>query len=505
MVANELGPLVPLVGLGGGVGKIRAGEGEGDVVCVQGEKMVHVYNTLTASLLHTWYADTGTKVLDVATNNRNSDVVILVNRREIVLADRDKNKMEDCNKIRLEADANEILSVGGTNYVVFCNGAVEDLQFITGRASSEQKEPLGGVLQEGETLLESRVESEASGQISVSHLVRQDHLLTSLTARLVLDINTGAHSLQEVVRREVFSDVRELKCFILGRKWSVILVTSGDSLQVFNTQTGSLEDLAKVPAGSKHLAITDITGSDQIAVMGTLTEGGFLHTFSRAFSCVTASCNMKTTAHTGRGLYHLQDKLLVAVTNRVMTVSPAAASLETLLGRMSQPDQKVAASLSEQVLNMPDMSEHLIIDCLHLLLESEADLDWRLGVLGSLVKRDVTESVMNQLVREKISLEQAVKLLELLELLLKQGDWETEERAVVWINMVVTSHYLQIVLSQNTQLDAVRTSLLETVNRLKAKVKVLTECRAVLHNLLNTKAPPVQISNQIYSIEVLQI
>ena len=142
MVANELGPLVPLVGLGGGVGRIRPGEVEGHVVCVQGDKMVHIYNTLTASLQHTWYADTGSKVQDVATNNKNSDVVILVNGRDIVLADRDKNKMEDCDKIRLEAEANEILSVGGTNYVVFCNGAVEDLQLI--RTSPEQV--LAGVL-----------------------------------------------------------------------------------------------------------------------------------------------------------------------------------------------------------------------------------------------------------------------------------------------------------------------------------------------------------------------
>ena len=502
MVANELGPLVPLVGLGGGVGRIRAGEVEGHVVCVQGEKMVHIYNTVTASLQHTWYADSGSKVQDVATN-KNSDVVILVNRRDIVLADRDKNKMEDCDKIRLEAEANEILSVGGTNYVVFCNGAVEDLQFLSGRTRAEQT--LSGVLQEGEILLESRVKSEASSHISVSHLVRQDHTLTSLTARLVLDITTGAHSLEEVVRRKVFSDIRQLKCFILDSKSSVTMVTSGDTLKVFNTKTGNLEDLANVPAGSKHLAITDIAGSDQIAVMGTLSEGGFLHTFSRAFNCVIASCNMKTTAHTGRGLYHLQDKLLVAVTNRVMTISPAAASLETLLGRMSQPEQAVTASLTEEVLARPDLPESLVIDCLLLLLESQADMDWRLEVLSSLVKRDVTDSIMNQLVREKINLEQAIKLLELLELLLKQGDCETEEKAVEWINMVVTCHYLQIVLSQNTQLDAVRTNLLETVNRVKAKVKVLTECRAVLHNLLNTKAPPVQISNQIYSIEVLQI
>ena len=155
MVANELGPLVPLVGLGGGVGKIRAGEGEGDVVCVQGEKMVHIYNTVTASLQHTWYADTGTYIQDVApTLARGSDVHILVNRREVVLADRDKNKMVECNRVRLGGDAREIFSLDGNNYIVFSNGGVEDLDLILKRPEAGKT---GGILGERETIRESQL------------------------------------------------------------------------------------------------------------------------------------------------------------------------------------------------------------------------------------------------------------------------------------------------------------------------------------------------------------
>jgi len=472
------------------------------VVCVQGEKMVHVYNTRTGSLQHTWYGHTGTNIQDVATAvSSDSDVVILVNRRDVILADRDKNKMEDCQRIRLEEDANEILSLGGTNYIVFCNGGVEDLQFIMKRGEVGLTR---GMLGEGETLLESQLRCEASGQITVSHLVSQNNVLHSVTGRLVLDLTKGKHTVEEVTNKEVASDIRELKCFILDSKSNVIMVTSGDTLKVFNTATSSLEELAKVPAGSKHLAIADI-GADQVAVMGTLSEGGFLHTFSRAFNCVIASCNMKTTGHSGRGLYFIQDRLLVTVTNRVISTSLVDNSLDTLMGRMADSGLQVKASLSDSFLNMSDMPEHLIVDCVLLLLQSKAALDWRLKVLGSLVRKDISESVMSQQLRERINLEQATQLLELLELVLKQEDSETEEKAMEWVNIVVTCHYLQIVLSPDPQLNSVRTNLLDTVARIKARLKVLSECRATLHNLLNTKAPPVQNSNQIYSIEVLQI
>ena len=500
MVANDLGPLVPLPGLEG-VRKMKEGREDGHVVCVQGERMVHLYNTRTASLQHTWYANTGTSIQDVvaATNN---DVVILVNRKEIVLADRDKNKMEDCDRIRLEEEANEILSVSGANYIVYSSGAVEDLQFVIKRSEGGQIAP--GILEAGEVIIESQLRCEVSGQISVSHLVTRNKGLTSVTGRLVLDITSGAHTVEEVVRRDVASDIKQLKCYIMDRRFNVIMVTSGDTLKVYNTAKGSLEDLANVPAGSKHLAITDI-GDDQIAVMGTLAEGGYLHTFSRAFNCVIASCNMKTTGHKGRGLYYLQGRLLITVTNRVVTTGLTDHSLDTLMGRMAASGSQMEASLSEEVLNMPDMPEHLITDCLLLLLDSEAGQDFRLAALGSLVKRDISDSVMSQQIRERISMDQAIKLLELLELLLRQEDCETEEKALEWVNMVVTCHYLQMVVCPAGRLDSVRTNLRHTVGRIKERVKVLAECRATLHNLLHTKAPPVQISNQIYSIEILQI
>ena len=141
-------PLVSLPGLGGGVRRLKVGIGQDNMLCVQGE-MVHVYSTGLGSLQHTWCADTGISIQDVApTLARGSDVHILVNRREVVLADRDKNKMVECN--RLEGDAREIFSLDGNNYIVFSNGGVEDLDLILKRPEAGKT---GGILGERESQL----------------------------------------------------------------------------------------------------------------------------------------------------------------------------------------------------------------------------------------------------------------------------------------------------------------------------------------------------------------
>ena len=48
--------------------------------------MVHIYNRATNSLQHTWYANTGTIVQDLTIADNKRGVVILVNKRDIVLA-----------------------------------------------------------------------------------------------------------------------------------------------------------------------------------------------------------------------------------------------------------------------------------------------------------------------------------------------------------------------------------------------------------------------------------
>ena len=62
-----------------------------------------------------------------------------------------------------------------------------------------------------------------------------------------------------------------------------------------------------------------------------------------------------------------------------------------------------------------------------------------------------------------------------------------------------------MVMSGDPELDLMRTRLQKTVSNIQEKLKIMTDCRITVNNLLQTKVPPMKISNQIYSIEIIQI
>ena len=97
------------------------------------------------------------------------------------------------------------------------------------------------------------------------------------------------------------------------------------------------------------------------------------------------------------------------------------------------------------------------------------------------------------------------RLLTLLEKLLTADDCGTEEKVLEWVNILVTGHYLQITMCKVQEMDVLRTRLQETVARIQERIKTMTDCQVMIKNLLSSKVPPVIISNQIYSIEIIQI
>lgn len=74
-----------------------------------------------------------------------------------------------------------------------------------------------------------------------------------------------------------------------------------------------------------------------------------------------------------------------------------------------------------------------------------------------------------------------------------------------WVNILVTGHYLQMVMCKDQEMADVRSRLQATVGEIQERVKTMADCQVMIKNLLNTKVPPVKISNQIYSIEIIQI
>ena len=78
-------------------------------------------------------------------------------------------------------------------------------------------------------------------------------------------------------------------------------------------------------------------------------------------------------------------------------------------------------------------------------------------------------------------------LLNLLEKLLSLDDSDIEEKTVEWVNILITGHYLQMVMSKDEELDLTRTRLQETVSKIMEKLKIMTDCRVTIKNFMNTK------------------
>ena len=193
------------------------------------------------------------------------------------------------------------------------------------------------------------------------------------------------------------------------------------------------------------------------------------------------------------------------------------------------------------MLGAEDMSEDVILDCVVSLLdteaedEDEAEEERQLGLVRSLVGRDISQPIMGQLMTDKLNTGQVIRsafyyyynitfnvlilfvfsiyilqsyffrLLGILEKLLNSDEGDLEEKVIDWVNLLVTGHYLQMVMCKDQELDLMRSRLHKTVSNIQEKLKTLSECKVVAKNLLSTKVPPVKMSNQIYSIEIIQI
>jgi len=501
---SDLGPLVPMAGLGGGVTRVTPGNKPCHVLAVQSGKMVHVYNVDNNTVDHTWYADTCSRLVSAVRGGQHGEAFILVNQRTVVKADLERNKIEDCVKIEFDADIIDIDIVEDIVWVLFKDGGCGQLEYYLTR-EDDTWETVPGVVDDEESILESKISSNTSGQLIVTHLVsaNNDSELKLLSGRLVLDTSTNIYNVTNVVTRHVPLDRSNLVTWHLNTKSELLMVTKEDDVVIFS-DSGLVEDIISLPRGSKHVSLTHVS-DNQIAVMGTLSEGGYLQTVSLIYKCVVSKAVMKTTSHTGRGMFMIGNKLVICVSNRVLSARPSPGGLDSVLGRLAPPLTSSGPELTEEDVKMTDMPEDRILDCVIQLLDSDLSQEKQLEMLRILVSHDISNTIMSQHITDKFSLEQVIRLLNMLEELLSSDDCDLEVQILEWVNILVTSHYLQMVMSADPEMDLMRTRLQKTVSNIQEKLKIMTDCRITVNNLLQTKVPPMKISNQIYSIEIIQI
>ena len=151
----------------------------------------------------------------------------------------------------------------------------------------------------------------------------------------------------------------------------------------------------------------------------------------------------------------------------------------------------------------------MLLDCIIYILDpdrtglKEGD---ELRLLSILFSHSVSLAVMSEEV-SRLSLEQVIKLCKVLDMLIHNPE-ELEcaqENLLEWVSMLITSHYMQLVVSRDKDTLDMVNKLQETVKGVQESVKLMTDSRVLVQNIMNTKIPPIKNSNQAYCIEIIQI
>merc|ERR1711915_762450 len=104
----------------------------------------------------------------------------------------------------------------------------------------------------------------------------------------------------------------------------------------------------------------------------------------------------------------------------------------------------------------------------------------------------------------ELELPHVVKLCSVLDKLLNSEECE-QESLLEWLSLLITSHYLQLVVSRDSNTLALLQKMVETVKSCQDTSKELIDSKVLVHNIVNTKVPPIKNNNQDYCIEIIQI
>jgi len=499
---------------------VTEGNISNQVVVVQGDKVV-IFNTEENCVEQTWYAGTGRLIKSAVSTLGlfgTAQVIMVVDKNTIVWGDKE-NKVENCDKLDLYKDVRELVVLDKIHWVIFEDGSVEQLNYFknTEREDWVESSP---VLEEM-VILQTRI-VQTSSHIVLAHLVenKSTGALQVVRGNVVLDSETKSHTLT-MVKKTPICLAKEVVCYDLAQDCSVAMIRTSGTLCFFNTKTSMEEEVTKVPS-TLHSSITH-TGTDQVAVMGSLSEGGYLQLISIPYRAVVVEKKVKTTTHKGRGMFLVGGKLFLSISSRIMSIelgSHLRGGLDMMLGKLAEPQPHISYNtipdmlknkdtnkLMSAIPNMQDIPEYLVLDCIIQVLDTEtteAELQRYLGILFS---QNISQPVMSEEVA-RLSLVQVIELLKVLDTLIHedQTDIENVDKSVLeWVSLLVTSHYMQLVVSRDKDTLNMVNRMQNTIKEVQESVKMMTDSKVLVHNIMNTKIPPIKNNNQAYCIEIIQI
>ena len=333
-------PLVTLTDICGGGVMVTEGQVTNQLVVMQGDKVVYMEGNCIEK---TWYGCSGRKIKSTVSALGmfgRVKVIMVVDRRTIVWGDKE-NKVENCDKLELDKDIRELVVLDKQHWAVFDDGSVEQLEYF--KNNDREEWVIYPPVVKGEVILQTRL-VQTSTHTVVSHLVEDTYTenLVVVKGHVVLDSETQSHSVM-VVDRIIVCLACEVVCHDLAKDLTVALIKTNGSLFVFNTKTGMEEDVMKVPS-TNHIALTHMTAG-QVAVMGALSEGGFLQLVCTKNRAVVAETKLQNTSHNGKGIFLVSGRLYMSVSSRVMSVQLGTNLMGGLDNELDQDENSEEASM----------------------------------------------------------------------------------------------------------------------------------------------------------------
>jgi len=529
--------LVNLPGVGSpGEVFVTPGGDDGEVLVVHKEGKVVLYDVLEKDILHTWYTNTGEKVVTAQAaggEHEKAAAVVVVDSGQVVFATRADSKLDSMDKLNIGSDVHDVLVHDKELYVVFRNGNARTLNFLRKNAGWRNSD---AVLGPAEQLAGSWI-VQHSGLTRIVHQVENSDdggSVVLLTGDVLLDPDNGSVKIVNIVR-SVLMARDDLVTLDVSRHGSPTLAVLNKDGCVYARQlfkkvaggTGDEDQLRKVCAvsGIGHAGLTCLD-DDHAAVMNSEDEGGVLEVVNLRYGVVASDKKIKATVHEGRGIGWIGPNLYLNIGGRVASVRVEGldGGLESLLGRLATNDvttcynsvpamieKRDAAGLVNLLNTVEDLPESLHLDCVRFFLRDEADREERLLHLAGLFSRRFSDVIMSEEVR-RVPVEEVVTLLSHLDSLLVSPASPTISPAadqcllLDWVSLVLNSHYLQLVVTTDQETLDVLTRLAANVADSQDSGRLLVEARQVVYNIINTRVvPDMQASNSQYCIEIIQI
>jgi len=537
----SLGTLTVLNGVGGiDETQVIEGDEEGHVVLIQKHKVM-VMKVSEACILQTWYSSSNQPVVSAARNKDNFDSCTYLVGYDSNLVARVSNlgsKTSAFPKTKLRKDVFRLITSKGDHFVVFKDGSVGSLKALTPTEGEEiemEEEDLygKGILLKDEELLEVVLLAEGSSQL-FAYVTVKDGELFLVRSRLGVNSDSSNPLLLAVTRSNLGprSDVISWDIFPGESSYMLIWKKSGGIMYCNDLEAQVWREVYRLE--NCYDADIAAVSNNHFAVMYSRTneDTGHLNLISIPFQLLSAERNLKTTIHKGRGLFAVNGYLFIVGGGKVAfsQLTNLTKQLDQYIGvqmKIEDLSKELDESAFSLYLHLPklykkgdlksivetlttriDVPEDLIVEFVDHVTDSKTKIkfDDQLELLQPIISQEYSHTIL-QAELARLTLDQSLLMLEIICSILDDEDVTAvlEKRLLMWMELLIGNHYVQIVLSKDNRTAEVMDRTDSVIRRTEAANKEYSLLQSSLKALTMLEPPQQEDLHFPYFIQILEL